>query len=110
MSVCQAQSKGRASMRLGEKAKIWRDEKLTGNDVFALEIIEQFPHTALLVSVLTPRYLNAAWCAKEVQAFCHSAQHSGGVVVENKAGVFAVSLPATGYRPRQHTALGAVKT
>ena len=85
MSVCQAQSKGRASMRLGEKAKIWRDEKLTGNDVFALEIIEQFPHTALLVSVLTPRYLNAAWCAKEVQAFCHSAQHSGGVVVENKS-------------------------
>ena len=46
MSVCQAQSKGRASMRLGEKAKMWRDEKLTGNDVFALEIIEPFPHTA----------------------------------------------------------------
>jgi hypothetical protein len=86
MSVCQAQSKGRASMRLGEKAKMWRDEKLLGNDVFALEIIE------------------------EVQAFCHSAQHSGGVVVENKARVFAVSLPATGHRPRQHTALGAVKT
>jgi len=73
------------SMRLGSPAKIWRDEKLCGNDVFAEEIIEQFPHTALLVSVLTPRYLNAAWCAKEVQAFCHSAQHSGGVVVENKS-------------------------
>jgi hypothetical protein len=45
MSVCQAQSKGHASMRRGGKAKMWRDEKLTGNDVFAQEIIEPFPHT-----------------------------------------------------------------
>ena len=39
------------SMRLGVPAKIWRDEKLRGNDVFAEEIVGQFPHTALLVSV-----------------------------------------------------------
>jgi hypothetical protein len=78
------------SMRLGVPAKIWRDEKLRGNDVFAEEIVGQFPHTALLVSVLTPRYVNSAWCTREVQEFCKSAQQTGGVVVENKARIFKV--------------------
>ena len=78
------------SMRLGVPAKIWRDEKLRGNDVFAEEIVGQFPHTALLVSVLTPRYVNSAWCTREVQEFCKSAQQTGGVVVENQARIFKV--------------------
>ncbi len=78
------------SMRLGGPAAIWRDEKLRGNDVFAEEIVAQFPHTALLVSVLTPRYLNSAWCTREVQEFCKSAQQTGGVVVDNKARILKV--------------------
>ena len=45
------------SMRLGQTARIWRDNKLQGNDVFADEIVDQFAQTALLVSILTPRYL-----------------------------------------------------
>ena len=43
----------------GRQARIWRDDKLQGNDVFADEIVDQFAHTAVLVSVLTPRYLNS---------------------------------------------------
>src|SRR5215831_16451974 len=43
------------SMRLGQAAKIWRDDKLQGNDVFADKIVDQFTHTAVLVSVLTLR-------------------------------------------------------
>jgi hypothetical protein len=78
------------SMRLGAPAKIWRDEKLRGNDVFAEEIVDQFPRTALLVSVLTPRYVNSEWCTREVREFCESAAHTGGVVVENKARIFKV--------------------
>ena len=78
------------SMRLGGKTEIWRDEKLHGNDLFAAEIVAQFPHTAVLVSILTPRYLKSDWCTREVQAFCHSAQHSGGLVVDHQARVFKV--------------------
>jgi len=78
------------SMRIGGKAEIWRDEKLQGNDIFADEITAQFPHTALLVSVLTPRYLKSEWCTREVHEFCQSAEQNGGVVVENKARVFKV--------------------
>ena len=78
------------SMRLGRTAKIWRDDKLQGNDVFAEEIVDQFTQTAGLVSVLTPRYLNSEWCTREVREFCESAARSGGVVVDNKARVFKV--------------------
>jgi hypothetical protein len=78
------------SMRMGGKARIWRDNKLQGNDVFAGEIVDQFSQTAVLVSVLTPRYLNSDWCRKEVAEFCKCAEESGGMVVANKARVFKV--------------------
>lgn len=78
------------SMRMGGKAEIWRDDKLQGNDVFADEIVDQFAQTAVLVSVLTPRYLNSQWCNKEVAEFCKCAEQSGGMMVENKARIFKV--------------------
>src|ERR1700676_2776799 len=31
---------------IGEDARIWRDERLRGNDIFANEIVKQFPKTA----------------------------------------------------------------
>ncbi len=78
------------SMRMGGKARIWRDDKLQGNDVFAKEIVDQFAQTAVLVSVLTPRYLNSEWCNKEVAEFCKRAEENGGLVVNNKARIFKV--------------------
>ncbi len=78
------------SMRMGGKARIWRDNKLQGNDVFSDEIVDQFAHTAVLVSVLTPRYLNSDWCNKEVAEFCKRAEESGGMVFDNKARIFKV--------------------
>ena len=78
-------------MRLGREAKIWRDEKLQGNDVFSNEIVAQFNHSAALLSVITPRYLNSEWCTREAREFCHSAaEQSGGLVVGNKSRVFKV--------------------
>ena len=78
------------SMRMGRKAKIWRDEKLQGNDVFSDEIVTQFNQTAILVSILTSRYLKSEWCGREVREFCASAQRSGGLVIDNKSRVFKV--------------------
>ena len=78
------------SQQIGAKAGIWRDEKLRGNDIFSNEIVEQLPRTALLVSVLTPRYVHSEWCTKEINEFCRIAQQTGGLVVDNKARVFKV--------------------
>src|SRR5262245_43027989 len=75
---------------LGTNARVWRDKKLRGNDVFSNEIMDQLPKTAALISVLTPRYLSSEWCAKEIDGFCGVAQQTGGVVVDNKSRVFKV--------------------
>ena len=68
------------SMRLGRAAKIWRDDKLQGNDVFGDEIVAQFSQSAVLVSVVTSRYLNSEWCTREAREFCAVAQ----VVASNR--------------------------
>jgi hypothetical protein len=74
-------------MRLGRKAEIWRDQKLSGNDVFASEIVQQFPKTAVMISVLTPRYVESDWCTRELRELCDVAERSGGLTLDNKSRV-----------------------
>jgi hypothetical protein len=76
--------------RMGRQAEIWRDMKLQGNDIFADEIVAQLPKTAVLVAVLTPRYVNSDWCRKEAGTFCEIALQTAGLVVDNKSRVFKV--------------------
>lgn len=78
------------SPKLGCVADIWRDERLTGNDIFSDEILQQFPSTAVLVSVLSPRYVKSDWCEKEIIGFCEAAERTGGVAVGNKSRIFKV--------------------
>ncbi len=94
------------STNIGEDAAIWRDERLRGNDIFASEIVEQFPHTAVLVSLLSPRYIESEWCIREVNEFCDVAGKHGGLVVDNKARVLRVMLTD---RDRLHSALASTK-
>ena len=78
------------SQQLGKTANIWKDERLQGNEDFSTEISDQFPKTATLVSVLTPRYLKSDWCTKEIRVFCQVAEKTGGLFVKNKGRVFKV--------------------
>jgi hypothetical protein len=78
------------SMRMGRKAEIWRDSKLSGSDTLTPEIVRQLSGTALLVSVLTPRYLESEWCTREVLEFCNTAEKAGGLVVDNKSRVLKI--------------------
>jgi hypothetical protein len=74
----------------GRDASIWRDEKLQGNDVFSDEILSQFPETAVLVSVLSPRYLKSEWCSKEMTQFYEIAEKTGGIIIGNKCRIFKI--------------------
>ncbi len=78
------------SMRMGEKVRIWRDSKLRGDDIFSDEIVGQFRNTAILVSILTPRYIKSEWCPREMREFCEAAEKSGGVIVGHKSRVIKV--------------------
>ena len=92
------------SMRIGRKAEIWRDSKLSGNDIFADEIVQQFPKTALLISVVTPRYVESEWCTREVREFCKSAETTGGIVVDNKSRVLKIiKIPGGDENPLPET-------
>ncbi len=78
------------SQQLGDDPEIWRDLKLQGNDYFDETIVDQLPGTALLVSVLSPRYVGSEWCIKEVRRFLEAANQTGGVSVESKSRIFKV--------------------
>lgn len=78
------------SQRLGGKARIWRDLKLQGNDIFSDEIVDAYRDTALLISILSPRYLRSEWCRREISEFCAHAETGTGLVIDNKARVFKI--------------------
>jgi hypothetical protein len=82
--------KAMLSMRMGRDAKVWRDEKLQGNDVFSDEIVDRFKQSAALVSIVTSRYLNSEWCTREAREFCQNAVQTGGLALGNKSRVFKV--------------------
>ncbi|MEA2238062.1 MAG: hypothetical protein QOC81_2786 [Thermoanaerobaculia bacterium] len=74
----------------GEKPKIWRDQKLQGNDIFADTILERLPRIAAIVSVLSPRYVQSEWCNRELKEFYRIAERSGGARIGDKARIFKV--------------------
>ncbi len=76
--------------KLGKKPRIWRDQKLQGSDIFSDEIVQQFPKTALLISVVTPCYINSEWCTREIKEFCNSAAHNIGIRIGNKSRILKV--------------------
>jgi hypothetical protein len=79
---------------LGTEPKVWRDPALKGNDYFDQVLPAELQRTAILVSIVTPRYTNSEWCLKELQIFCQAAEATGGVQVGNQARIFkVVKLP-----------------
>jgi hypothetical protein len=80
----------RLAQLLGKKPKIWRDPKLQGNDHFADEILSQLPRIALLISVVSPRYVRSEWCVREVSTFHEVASKNIGVRINNKSRIFKI--------------------
>ncbi len=80
----------RLAQLLGVKPKIWRDPKLQGNDYFGDEIVDQFPQIALLISVISPRYVKSEWCVKELQEFIKACKNNIGIRVQNKSRIFKI--------------------
>lgn len=76
--------------RRGGRQKIWRDDRLEGNDVFTPEIKRQLPESAVLLAVVSPSYVQSTWCRDEASLFCDSAQLTGGLVVDNKSRLIKV--------------------
>jgi hypothetical protein len=80
----------RVAQLLGKTPRIWRDPKLQGNDLFAETLVERLRHVALLVTVVSPRYVRSEWTQKELNEFWEAAERQGGLRVGDKARVFKV--------------------
>lgn len=75
---------------LGDEPKIWRDPKLQGNDYFSDTLVDALPRAALLVSIISPRYVKSQWCIKELERFSSGAEKSGGIRISDKSRIFKV--------------------
>jgi hypothetical protein len=80
----------RLAQLLGKPPKIWRDRKLAGNDIFNDVIVIELSKTAILLSVLSPRYLQSPACRGEINDFFRLAAQGGGIRVDEKHRVFKV--------------------
>lgn len=80
----------RLQVHLGAKPSIWRDPRLQGNEFFADSLVEQIPKVAILISILSPSYINSEWCRREMQMFHGIATETGGIRLGNKARIFKV--------------------
>jgi hypothetical protein len=64
-------------MNSGRTVRIWRDRKLNAADRFDQEIRAQLLHSAILVPIITPSYMNSEHCDKEWRQFLRSVKDIG---------------------------------
>jgi hypothetical protein len=99
----------RLAQLLGKPARIWRDQSLEGNDVFEETLVERVTHAALLVSVVSPRYVRSEWTTRELAEFCKAAEQRGGVQIHHKSCIFKVlktPVPLEEQSPQLRALLG----
>lgn len=80
----------RVGQLLGKSAHIWRDPKLQGNDLFETALVEKLKHVAVLVTVVSPRYVRSEWTMRELREFLAAVEEQGGMNVAGKARIFKV--------------------
>ncbi|MEM7585652.1 MAG: DUF4062 domain-containing protein [Acidobacteriota bacterium] len=80
----------RLAQLLGKQPRIWRDPKLQGNDIFADKLVDRLGRVGLLVSVLSPRYVNSDWCTRELREFIRISEAGSGMRIGDKIRVFKV--------------------
>lgn len=75
---------------LGYKPSIWRDRRLPKNVYFPDVLEERIRNSAVVISVLSPGYIQSEWCMGELREFCRQADKTGGLVVDGKLRIFKV--------------------
>ena len=78
------------NVHVGRRTDVWRDRRLTGAEVFAAEIEQQLQRSAVLISVVSPGYVQSEWCNRELVAFTNAAQSRGDLRVGNLQRVVKV--------------------
>lgn len=91
------------SQLMGEKPQIWRYPKLKGSDVVSTQPDDLLLKTALMIPVLSPKYIASEWCHKELQRFVESTNGGAGEKINGKSRIFKLIKTAVPYdeHPRE---------
>jgi len=81
----------RLSVHMGEQVKIWRDmEGLESGDLWEKKIYEKLEKAALVIAIISPRFVASQWCVREIEYFAEIANNNIGFKVDNKIRVVKV--------------------
>jgi hypothetical protein len=80
----------RLSQYLGAAIEVWRDSRLQGNEFLTPAIEEQLAKVAVMVSVVSPRYLLSDWCRRELQGFLNAGGMRPGTQSHGKSRLFKI--------------------
>ena len=75
---------------LGAPVNLMRDSRIKGDDFFDPLCIEQVENSALLITIVSPGYLNSNWCKRELQAFIDKANQASGLNVGHTSRIYKV--------------------
>ncbi|MEP7306436.1 MAG: TIR domain-containing protein [Acidobacteriota bacterium] len=78
------------NVHVGRRTRVWRDKRLTEAVVFSDEIEQQLRSSAVLVSVISPGYMQSEWCNRELVGFTKAARDRGNLRVGNLQRVVKV--------------------
>ena len=78
------------NVHVGRRTTVWRDKRLTEAEVFSDEIEQQLRSSAVLVSVISPGYMQSEWCNRELVGFTKAARDRGNLRVGNLQRVVKV--------------------
>lgn len=76
--------------QLGYEPVIWRDPRLDGNVKFDDVLRERIRQSAVLISILSPSYLQSDYCLGELRLFCDLADETGGLSAGERMRIFKV--------------------
>ncbi|HWS88698.1 MAG TPA: hypothetical protein VN282_17120 [Pyrinomonadaceae bacterium] len=80
----------RLTQVMGEKPRIRRDTKESGNKEVMDALLCQLGNTASLVFILSPSYVRSPCCKQELEEFYKSALRNGGLKVGDRLRIFKV--------------------
>ena len=80
----------RLAQLLGKKPNIWRDRKLRGYDDFEETLVIQLSQSAILLAVVTPRYVDSPSCRSEIENFFRLAAEQDRLQFGDKRCVFKI--------------------
>jgi hypothetical protein len=80
----------RLTQLLGRQARVDFDSELHDHDIFSFSSFDSLGRAAVMVAIVSPRYVKSAWTTRELQEFLKVAKQRGDVHAQDSTPIFKV--------------------